>query len=57
MPTRAAVVARVNRALAKTNLVAMSDRVLLARFSSNGDQAAFAAVVDRHTPMVIGPAI
>ena len=35
-------------------LSSSSDRQLLDRFAESGDQAAFAAIVDRHGPMVLG---
>ena len=42
------------RAAAKAELSALSDRALLARFVADRDQAAFAAVVARHSAMVLG---
>ncbi|QJW97436.1 sigma-70 family RNA polymerase sigma factor [Frigoriglobus tundricola] len=45
---------RVARAAAKAELSALSDRSLLTRFVASGDQAAFAAVVARHSAMVLG---
>jgi RNA polymerase sigma factor (sigma-70 family) len=49
----AAVVARAVRSVSP-ELAALSDRDLLKRFADDGDQAAFAAVVTRHTAMVLG---
>jgi RNA polymerase sigma factor (sigma-70 family) len=54
MQTRTAVISRLVGAVAKAELAALSDRDLLARFSKDHDQAAFAAVVARHTNMVLG---
>jgi RNA polymerase sigma factor (sigma-70 family) len=54
MPTRAAVVTRVVREAANPDLAALSDRDLLARFAADRDEAAFSAVVARHTAMVLG---
>src|SRR5262249_21118642 len=51
---RTATVTRVARAAAKAELAALSDRALLARFVAERDQAAFAAVVARHSGMVLG---
>ncbi len=49
----AAVVARAVRGV-NPELAALNDRDLLTRFVDDGDQAAFAAVVARHTAMVLG---
>jgi RNA polymerase sigma factor (sigma-70 family) len=49
----AAVVARAVRGV-NPELAALNDRELLTRFADDGDQAAFAAVVARHTAMVLG---
>src|SRR5262245_31024997 len=49
--TRATSVGRVLRAAAG---VGATDRDLLRRFADAGDQAAFAALVARHTGMVLG---
>ena len=54
MAKRAAgMLAKAVRATA-AELAALSDRELLGRFAADGDQAAFAAVVRRHTGMVFG---
>src|SRR5215213_7969735 len=53
MATRTPTLSRVARALAADPATA-SDRDLLARFVSDGDQGAFAAVAARHTGMVLG---
>jgi RNA polymerase sigma factor (sigma-70 family) len=47
-------VTRVARAAARAELSTLSDRALLARFVADRDQTAFAAVVSRHAPMVLG---
>ena len=44
----------VTRWLAGLGAVGLSDRELLARFTINGDQIAFKALVTRHSRMVIG---
>lgn len=49
----AAVLARAVR-WSKSDLAALSDRDLIQRFVESGDQSAFAAVVQRHSAMVIG---
>lgn len=49
----AAVMARAVRSVSP-ELVALGDRDLLKRFVDDGDQSAFAAVVARHTAMVLG---
>jgi RNA polymerase sigma factor (sigma-70 family) len=54
MPARTAVIARLVGTVAKAELAALSDRDLLARFSADRDQAAFAALVARHTSLVLG---
>src|SRR5438128_679596 len=51
MVTRTVVVGRALRAVAK---VEVGDRELLRRFAEAGDQKAFAALVGRHAPMVLG---
>src|SRR3954451_18632500 len=48
-----AVVARAGPAVSP-ELAALGDRELLERFADDNDQAAFAAVVTRHTAMVLG---
>src|SRR5690242_10175374 len=54
-PVLAAFVARVRRAaLARTPDGATADGRLLARFVATRDEAAFAALVHRHGPMVLG---
>jgi RNA polymerase sigma factor (sigma-70 family) len=53
MAARTAVITRLVGAVAKAELAALSDRDLLARFSADRDEAAFAAVVERHTNMVL----
>jgi RNA polymerase sigma factor (sigma-70 family) len=54
MARQTAVMRRVVRSLAAADAADVSDRELLARFAADGDQAAFAAVVARHTAMVLG---
>ncbi|AMV29611.1 ECF RNA polymerase sigma factor SigE [Gemmata sp. SH-PL17] len=54
MTQHTTAVTRVARAAAKIKFSALSDRDLLARFVAEGDQGAFAAVVDRHAVMVFG---
>jgi hypothetical protein len=54
MAARTAVITRLVGVVARAELAALSDRDLLARFSAGRDEAAFAAVVARHTGMVLG---
>lgn len=54
MVQRTAVMTRVVRALTDADLVGLSDRDLLMRFANGRDHAAFAALVARHTEMVLG---
>jgi RNA polymerase sigma factor (sigma-70 family) len=54
MSKRAAAVMTNAWRLPKGELAALSDRDLIRRFVESGDQAAFAAVVRRHTGMVLG---
>ncbi len=54
MSTRTASLSNaINRVLSES-LAEQSDRQLLDRFEQSGDEAAFAAVVDRHGPMILG---
>jgi RNA polymerase sigma factor (sigma-70 family) len=48
------VVEHARRLAGQTTEMAASDRQLLARFVRNRDQDAFATLVDRHGPMVLG---
>src|SRR5262245_34382022 len=50
----AAVLGRVIRSVAQADPSAVTDRDLLRRFVAKDDQAAFAALVGRHTNMVLG---
>jgi RNA polymerase sigma factor (sigma-70 family) len=50
----AAAVIEVIRSAVHADGCAISDRELLRRFAAEGDQAAFAALVRRHGPMVLG---
>src|SRR5579859_5709454 len=36
------------------SLAGVSDRQLLERFAESGDEAAFAAILDRHGPLLLG---
>jgi RNA polymerase sigma factor (sigma-70 family) len=54
MATQTAVIRRLVGAVTKAELAGLSDRDLLARFGADRDEAAFAAVVARHTNMVLG---
>src|SRR5262245_30846112 len=51
---RRAVGAVLRAARAETSDAAVSDRELIRRFAREGDQAAFAALFDRHAGMVLG---
>src|SRR4051812_2125078 len=51
---RGATVNRVIRTAADRERAAATDRDLLRRFADDGDQAAFEAVVRRHTGLVLG---
>jgi RNA polymerase sigma factor (sigma-70 family) len=48
------VVQRLTRAAARSELAATSDAELLRRYRTNGDEVAFAALVERHGPLVLG---
>jgi RNA polymerase sigma factor (sigma-70 family) len=52
--SRTATLSKVVRSIAETDRTVETDRELLRRFSRNNDQAAFEAVVIRHTGMVLG---
>src|SRR5438067_2231410 len=54
MPPNPAQILRHIRRLAARPPAAASDAELLARFAARGDEAAFAALVGRHGPMVLG---
>lgn len=54
MAHRTSTVSHLARAMAGGAAEARSDRDLLARFVAAGDQAAFAALTDRHAGMVLG---
>jgi hypothetical protein len=49
-----AVVRQVRKLAAPGDLPAAPDADLLARFRASGDEAAFAALVRRHGPLVMG---
>src|SRR5262245_43743752 len=49
-----AVLRQVIRSVAKADTAALPDRELLRRFADEDDQAAFAALVGRHSNMVLG---
>ena len=49
-----AVLGQVLRAAANAGEAAVSDRELLGRFVDANDQAAFAALVRRHTGLILG---
>src|SRR5262245_31237291 len=51
---RSAVLHRVVRTVAEADQSAVSDRELLRRYAREGNQAAFEALVRRHTGMVLG---
>jgi RNA polymerase sigma factor (sigma-70 family) len=53
-PTSLSAVVRQVRKLAAGDLPAAPDSDLLARFRASGDEAAFAALVRRHGPLVMG---
>src|SRR5690242_21857119 len=42
------------RSVVRADHATATDRELIQRFARDGDQAAFAALVGRHTPMVLG---
>lgn len=48
------VVSRAVRGIALADVEKQSDRDLIERFAAHDDQAAFAALVERHGPMVLG---
>jgi RNA polymerase sigma factor (sigma-70 family) len=54
MAHRTTTMTHLARALAADDAAARADRDLLARFVATGDQAAFAALADRHAGMVLG---
>ena len=51
---KAAVLGRVVRSVAEADRPAVTDRELLRRYARENDEAAFAALVARHTAMVLG---
>src|SRR6516164_3605481 len=51
---RSAVLRRVVRTVAEADQSEVSDRELLRRYARDNDQAAFEALVRRHTGMVLG---
>src|SRR5262245_7271809 len=53
MPCSADVLTRFCHTLASPALAGLSDRALLERFTDQRDEAAFAAVFDRHGPLVL----
>ena len=54
MPTSDRVLREVRRLAAAARVEDESDRALVARFAGSRDEAAFAALVKRHGPMVLG---
>src|SRR5580692_7798868 len=54
MPTRKASLSNVINRVFSESLIEQSDRQLLDRFEQFGDEAAFACLVDRHGPMILG---
>ena len=53
MPRRSPPLIDLLKQMVSEPLSQYSDRQLLARFADNGDEKAFAAIVDRHSPMLL----
>ncbi|QDV39199.1 sigma-70 family RNA polymerase sigma factor [Tautonia plasticadhaerens] len=53
-PVTGAALLHLHRLFAEGSLAGLTDAQLLGRFAADRDEAAFAALVDRHGPMVLG---
>jgi RNA polymerase sigma factor (sigma-70 family) len=55
-PTTTSVLSCIRQWINRTRAETVSDADLLRRFTQNGDESAFALLMDRHGPMVLGAA-